>query len=316
MKRFSIISLVLIFAVVLSAFSVSAADSYELIYKDADWRNNDNQGASVTIDFSSGDAVFSGSLPGTWPDIACNYAPDKQIKVNVNEYSLAYDFTVENGQTNISLRFLNADGITMSFPIANNTLGDVNYDSGSGDLQVGDYKGVIKLSDFVNAKTFLDNSAFDKSYINADNEIIFSGIQVYSVGGGKITVRELDIIKNGSKTEEPAESSEPVEESAEDVVESSSPEAESSEVIADESSEETVDSSEIEVSEIPTESESSVEDEESDSDANAPATGSDSDADASTGSISMLGVIVLSIGGVLLLAGIIVVIIIVSKKKK
>ena len=56
--------------------------------------------------------------------------------------------------------------------------------------------------------------------------------------------------------------------------------------------------------------------EESDSDANAPATDSDSDADASTGSISMLGVIVLSVGGVLLLAGIIVVIIIVSKKKK
>ncbi len=232
MKRFSIISLLLIFAVVLSAFSVSAENSYDLIYEGADWRNNDQGGASVTLDFSSGDAVFSGSLPGTWPNIYTNYPAEKQINVAVDEYSLSYDFTVEIGGTNILLYFTNADGQNFAYTICNNSLGNVNYEAGSGDLQAGDYSGKIKLSDFVNSVKFLDNSGFDKTFI-IDGALNITGVEVFSVNGAKITVRDFSIVKNGTTTEEskPAEdSSEPADESTEEsAVESSEPAAEVSE---------------------------------------------------------------------------------------
>lgn len=305
MKRIAIISLVLIFAVVISAFSVSAADSYKLIYKDADWQYSDNGGCRVSADFSSGNAVFSGSAEGTWPSTECDYAPDKQIKVKIDDYSLSYDFTVEGGATNISIRFLNADGVMKPFPIANNCLGDVNYDTGSGDLYAGDYKGTIKLTDLVNAKQFYENTPFDKSYVSKDNELLISGIQVYSVNGATITVRKLDIVKTGSKNDKPAESSAPEESVSEP--DESSEEPASSVDVSEESSEEPADSSDD--SSESSESSAPVSQDESKTESSESSVAEDEESGLSTGAIVAIVI------GCIALAAVVVFVIIKTKKK-
>ncbi|MBO5767432.1 MAG: hypothetical protein J6R49_02795, partial [Clostridia bacterium] len=123
------------------------------------------------------------------------------------------DFTVSGGNTNINFYFTDGFGGSATYTIANNTLGDVNYDAGSGDLFDGEYKGAIKLSDFVNSTAFLNEGKFNSEFITEDNEIIFTGIQVYSVNGATITVRALDIVANDdvqipedTSSEAPAES--------------------------------------------------------------------------------------------------------------
>lgn len=307
MKRIAIISMVLLFAVVISAFSVSAADSYKLIYKDADWQYTDNGGCRVSADFSSGNAVFSGSAEGTWPSTECDYAPDKQIKVKIDDYSLSYDFTVEGGATNISIRFLNADGVMKPFPIANNCLGDVNYDTGSGDLYAGDYKGTIKLTDLVNAKQFFENTPFDKSYVSKDNELLISGVQVYSVNGAKVTVRKLDIVKNASKNDKPTESSTP--EVSVSEPDESSEEPDESIVVSDESSEEPDESSE-EPSEASDESsEAPVSQQESKDESSESSVAEDDESGLNTGAIVAIVI------GCIALAAVVVFVIIKAKKK-
>lgn len=316
MKRFAIISLVLIFAVVISAFSVSAADSYKLIYKDADWQYTDCEGFRVSADFSSGNAVFSGSGDGSYPATQCTYAPDKQVKVKINDYSISYDFTVEagiagaNAATNISFSFLNADGVTMSFPLANNCLGDVSYDAGSGDLLAGNYKGTIKLSDLVNAKMLFGNTPFDKSYVTKDNELIFSGIQVYSVNGAKITVRKLDVVKNSSKNDKPEESSKAPEESSKAPEESSDESADSS-VVIDDSSEEPVESSEAS-SEDSSEDSSAASAVSNDESKNISSNGSVADND--DGGLGTGAIVAIVIGCIAVIA-VIAVVVIKAKKK-
>lgn len=214
----------------MSVFSVSAAESYELIPAGATWSKTDNGGASVTVTENEDSIVFSGSVSGTWPCVDTYYASDAIIRVDIDEYSLVYDFDVAGGAININFYFTDGFGSSSTYTIANNTLGNVNYDTGSGDLYDGDYRGVVKLSDFVNATKFYDGSTFDSNFITEDNEIIFTGIQVYSVNGGAVTVKALDIVHNDD-AELPAgeESSEAVseEESSEAASEAESSEAES-----------------------------------------------------------------------------------------
>ncbi len=234
MKR--IISILSIIALVSALFlvNVSAADGLSLIPEDGTWLKNDNGGASCNLEFVDGAAVFSGSFAGTWPDTTCYYDAEDYITADIDEYSLHYDFNVTGGFTNVSLLFANGSG-SFSFPIANSTLGAVNYDAGSGDLGEGDYSGYVALSDFVNSTKLYDNSTFDQNCI-VDNAITFCGIQVYSVSGGVITVNALEVIANDDIVEE--ESSEPEESTEESVEESAEESAQESATESDEPADE------------------------------------------------------------------------------
>ncbi|MBQ0110183.1 MAG: hypothetical protein KBS44_07915, partial [Clostridiales bacterium] len=109
-----------------------------------------------------------------------------------------------------------------------------NYDTGSGDLLEGTYKGSIKLSDLINAKTNLSGEAFNKDYVTAEGTLTFAGIQVYSVSGAVITVKQLEVV--GANADEPTESEEESEEVSEE--ESEVVSEEESEVVSEEASEE------------------------------------------------------------------------------
>ena len=213
MKRILVSLFAICLVLSMTVFSASAAESYELIPLGSTWTKTDNGGASVTITEDGDTIVFAGSVPDTWPCAETYYDSDKIVTANIDEYSLVYDFTVSGGNTNINFRFTDGFGGSETYTIANNTLGDVNYDAGSGDLCDGDYKGAIKLSDFVNSTAFLNEGKFNSKFITEDNEIIFTGIQVYSVHGATITVRALDIVANedvqlpeDTSSEAPAES--------------------------------------------------------------------------------------------------------------
>ncbi len=257
MKRLLAIAFALVLVSALCIIPASAAESYDLIPAEGTvWNKTDNGGASVTVDYQDDATVFSGSVSGTWPCVDFYYEADDRITANIDEYSIVYDFTVQGGAANINFYFTDGFGTSGGYTIANNALGNVSYDAGSGDLYDGDIKGVIRLSDFVNSTKFLNGETFPTNMITADNEIIFSGIQFYSVNGGTITVRQLAIVPNeeagdptGGETgdessEAPAESSDAIDESSDAIDESSEATAESSEATA-ESSEATAESSEV-----------------------------------------------------------------------
>ncbi len=298
MKRILTTVFVICLVLSMSVFSVSAAESYELIPIGASWNKTDHNGASVSVEETEQTVVFSGSFSDTWPCVDTYYPSDAIIKANIDEYSLVYDFSVSGGATNINFYFTDGFGSSFSYTIANNTLGNVNYESGSGDLLNGDYRGVIKLSDFVNSTKFYDSSKFNAEFITEDNEIIFTGIQVYSVNGATVTVRALDIVAN-DEAEVPAG-----DESSEEAV--SDTESSEEAVSEDESSEE----ESKEESKTESKTESNTESKEESNEASATES---TDDEANEGG---LGVWLYVIIGVAVVAVIAVVIVLVKKKKQ
>lgn len=297
MKRLLAIAFSLLLVTSLCIIPASAAESFDLVPAEgATWNKTDNGGASVTVEYQEDAILFSGSVSGTWPCVDHYYDAEKRITANIDEYSIVYDFTVTGGAANINFYFTDGFGTSGGYTIANNTLGNVSYDSGSGDLFDGDYKGVIRLSDFVNSTKFLNAETFPSNMITADNELIFSGIQFYSVNGGAVSVRQLAIVPNdeagdptGGETED---------ESSEAPVESSEAPAESSEAPA-ESSEEPVESSEAPV--------------ESKDDAATEST--DDVSDAGGEDEGGLGIWLYVIIAIVVIAVVVVIVIVVSKKK-
>ena len=194
MKRFLILTITVLSIVLLSLQPSLAAETFELIPVGANWVKTDHGGASVTLEETDGIFVFSGSFSGTWPCTETWYT-DVPIVAAVDSYSLVFDFIVEGGATNINFFFDDGNGGSVGYTICNTALDPVNYDTGSGDLKDGTYRGAVKLSDFVNAKKLLDNTEFPASAIH-DGEIRFIGVQIYSVNGAKITVSTMDIVHN------------------------------------------------------------------------------------------------------------------------
>lgn len=231
------VSLVLVCACI--ALTAGAEEgSYTLIPSEENidnWAKTACQGYNIEIEYVDGAAVFSAE--SVWPCAEYFYTDEETVSVSVEDYSLVYDFSVSTGATNINFTFTDGFGSTAVYSIANNSLGDVFYDAGSGDLYAGDYKGAVKLSDFVNSTMFLGGTTFPQNLI-VDGKITFSAIQIYSVSGATVTVRELSIVPNSEVPEEPVdESSEVIEESSEAVIE------ESSEAVIDESSEAAIEES-------------------------------------------------------------------------
>lgn len=285
MKR--IITVITAAALLCAVFCFGAsAEAYNLVPDNGAWYPEDNGNCTCTVTFTSNEAVFDGSVPGTWPATYNYFSPEESCGVDISEYALHYDFTVENGQTNILFFFSkNLDDMDNGFQytICNTALGDVNYEGGSGDLQAGTYAGYIPLTELVESKTLLNGSSFDKSFVDADNKIYFTGIKVYSVGGGVITVYDLELV---SVSEIPDDSSQdPVSE--------------------DESSEDTS-------SVLSSESETSSEDESSEVPSNTPSTPAESSTENNAGADSFPWWIVI-VAAVVVIAA--VVFIIVKKKK-
>ena len=213
----------------------ASAEAYNLVPDNDAWYPEDNGGCTCSVTFTSSDATFDGSVSGTWPATFNYFSPEESCGVDINEYALHYDFTVENGQTNILFFFSkNLDDMDngLQYTICNTALGDVNYEGGSGDLQAGTYAGYIPLTELVESKTLLNGISFDKSFIDADNKLYFTGIKVYSVGGAVVTVYDLEIVPVSEIPEEPSEdlSDEPSEDPSEEpsAAPSEDPSAESS----------------------------------------------------------------------------------------
>ena len=226
MKR--IIALFVSLILVCACFAVTAGaeeGSYSLIPSEDtvdNWVKTACQGYNVEIEYVDGAAVFSAE--SVWPCAEYFYNDDEIITVSIEDYSFVYDFSVSTGATNINFTLTDGFGSSVAYSIANNSLGSVFYDSGSGDLFAGDYKGVVKLSDFVNSTMFFENRAFPSNLI-VDGKITFSAIQVYSVSGATVTIRELALVPNSEIPEEPEESSEVIEESVEESDEASTEES-------------------------------------------------------------------------------------------
>ena len=220
MKRILVSLLAAVLMLSLCAASVGAEGGKTLIPLDSEWTTVPYEGYDITVNVTDSAAVFSAE--GYWPCAQTYYDEENIIKASIDEYSLVYDFSVDVGQTNINFYFTDGFGSSGSYSISNTALGSVSYDPGSGDLQAGDYRGVMKLSDLVNSTMHLQSKTFPSDMITEDNELIFNGIEIYSVNSSTVTIRTLEIVKNEDATvpedtslgtaESEAESSEPISE--------------------------------------------------------------------------------------------------------
>lgn len=242
MKRILILTITLLSVALLSVVPTFAAESFELIPSGADWVKTDNGGASVAVEESDGVFVFSGSVEGSWPCTTAMYTGSPVVAA-LDSYSLVYDFTVEGGATNINFFFDNGNGGTVDYTICNSMFADRYYDTGSGDLYTGEFKGAIKLSDFVETSRLYNNEAFPVDAI-VDGSLHFVGVQVYSVNGAKITVKTMDIVHNDDVVAEaPSEESvSEAESSAEESAEESTVSVETEESAVTSETEESTDS--------------------------------------------------------------------------
>ena len=187
-KLLTVVTILALLTAVVCLPLQSAAEGtvYPLLESSIAWTSNAHGGAAVEITEKDGTFVFSGSVSGTWPSVSGDYLEPK--KVDVAHYSLHYDFTLDAGNTNITFHF-----DSYRFPLSNTSIGDVNYEAGSGDLLPGDYEGTVRLSDFVASNANLYGTPFDQSVV-IEGMLSFTGITVYSVNGGVITVRALELV--------------------------------------------------------------------------------------------------------------------------
>ena len=212
MKRILVLAMALLLVASFSAMSAFAAEAFELIPSDAEWLRTDNGGSSVAVEEIDGAMVFSGSSVDTWPCTTAMYTA-APVVASLDSYTLVYDFTVDGGATNISFFFETASGDNVDYTVCNSMFADRNYDTGSGDLYSGEYKGNIKLSDLVETTRLYNGEAFPVDAI-VDGTLRFVGVQVYSVNGGVITVRAMDLVHNDDVVEESPVESLPEEESS------------------------------------------------------------------------------------------------------
>lgn len=195
MKRILTVAFAAVLLLAMCIIPVSAADSYTLLPADGEWTTVAGpDGNDITVNVTDEATVFSASA--SWPCANCHYTEDQIVKASIDDYSLVYDFTVETGATNINFTFTDGFGNSAGYSISNTTLGDVNYDSGSGDLTAGEYKGAVKLSDLINSTMYFGGTAFPQNIIGENNTLIFTDIQVYSVSGATVTIRQLSIVPN------------------------------------------------------------------------------------------------------------------------
>lgn len=285
MKRILSAAFATILVLALCIIPASAAESYTLIPTDGNWSTVPAGGNDITVTVTDEAAVFSGEA--SWPCANCHYTEEQIVKVSIDDYSLVYDFTVETGDTNINFTFTDGFGSSAAYSISNTTLGSVDYDAGSGDLKAGEYKGVVKLTDLINSTANYDGKAFPQSIIGENNMLIFTDLQVYSVNGATVTIRELSLVPND-------EAEIPVGDTS---TEESVPADESEEVSTEESKEESAE-------------ESKEESVEASAEANSDEANSGEDSEES--GISTVTVVIIAVAVVAVIA----VIVIVVKKKK
>ncbi len=134
------------------------------------WTKTDHNGASVNIEYSQGKTVVSGSESGTWPSATANFPTT--LYVGEGTY-LVYDFSFESGTT--SIRFNSDRAIHTLIP-------DAPLESGSDDLQPGEYSGAISYEQLA-----------ELMGTNEDGLVVINGFTVYSVNGAEITFNTLKL---------------------------------------------------------------------------------------------------------------------------
>ena len=163
------------------------------------WTKTDHDGASVNIEYSQGKTVINGSVSGTWPSATANFPTT--LYVGEGTY-LVYDFSFESGTT--SIRF-NADRAIHTL------IPDAPLESGSDDLQPGEYSGAISYEQLA-----------ELMGTNEDGLVVINGFTVYSVNGAEITFNtfKLDPAYVPPVVEDPDDESLPAESETESETES------------------------------------------------------------------------------------------------
>lgn len=148
----------------------------------SDWKSGPAQGgetASASIAYNM--VIISGSSsssPYVYYDIA------SPATVDIDNYYLVYDFTVSGGETNIVLYCEGSTAESGTNAVSNITHLIADAGSRSGDnLKAGTYTGKIKLSDLNLSNVSLKEAG----------KLSISAVKIYSINGGVITLRKLEI---------------------------------------------------------------------------------------------------------------------------
>lgn len=181
------------------------------------WTMTEDKGQNVSITYSQGTTVVTGSTEGNWPSAKANF-PNK-VYIGEGTY-LVYDFTVDTGATSILFNGIQMQGLI-----------DENLDAGSGDLYAGEYKGAISY-DKLAEKLGTDENGY----------VILNDMQVYSVNGATVTFKTfkldptyvpVDTPDVSDPEESVPEESTPVTDESEEVEDTSVPATDASDVSED-----------------------------------------------------------------------------------
>ncbi len=134
------------------------------------WTYTECNGTNVNIEYSQGKTVVSGSTSGNWPSATAKFPTT--LYVGEGTY-LVYDFSFEAGTT--SLRFNDTYAIHTLIP-------DAPLESGSDDIQAGEYSGAISYEQLV-----------ELMGANEDGLVVINSFTVYSVNGAEITFNTLKL---------------------------------------------------------------------------------------------------------------------------
>ncbi len=181
------------------------------------WTMTEDKGQNVSVTYSQGTTVVTGSTEGNWPSAKANF-PNK-VYIAEGTY-LVYDFTVDTGATSILFNGTQIQGLI-----------DENLDSGSGDLYAGEYKGAISYEDLA-----------EKLGTDENGYVILNDMQVYSVNGATVTFKTfkldptyvpVDTPDVSDPEESVPEESTPVTDESEEVEDTSVPATDASDVSED-----------------------------------------------------------------------------------
>lgn len=198
-----VLTLIAIFTLVLSVSLISAsAATASLLPTDATVWEHYLEGGTTEITVTVTDGVTVVASKGTidWPCAALSLAEEDQITVPVAGTSLEYDFTVENGFSNIMF-FMKGDspsGYTQNMYIRMVDCISAFGIADSTDIKPGTYTGSITLEEMLAAMTEYDDYLADA--VNADGTLTFSGLKIYVVSGAVVTVNKLQLVATGEIT--------------------------------------------------------------------------------------------------------------------
>lgn len=133
------------------------------------WNVTEDKGQKVTVTYSQGTTVVTGSTEGNWPSAKASFP--STVYLAEGTY-LVYDFSVDTGATSILFNGTQIQGL----------IPNASLDTGSGDLYSGEYAGAITYEELAE-KLGTDENGF----------VVLNDMQVYSVNGATVTFKTFKL---------------------------------------------------------------------------------------------------------------------------